>query len=543
MPRKQRVPPPDQETKAKVAAIYCRVSTAEQGQSGLSLKDQEIRCKSLCKAKDWDIYDKYTETASAGSINRPEFQRLLNDSDNDKFDVVVALRLDRISRVPKDFYTVVELLDAHGVNITTVDNDVDTTTAQGRMLLGVLLQFAAFERELGAERTRAAMMRRAEEGLPGGSCPPLGYDRIDGKFIINKTEAKWVESIFTSYLNGEGPSKIARDLNARGRRTKKWTANTGRTTGGKRYNRNHIHRIVTNPLYAGLIYFSGENFHGAHDSIVDINIFENAQEIVRSNAERRNLGSSIRGHLLLTGIITCGFCNHAMTTLVGTGRRKGKYYYYRCAKAIREGASSCVSGPLKSEDIESLAVELIRTLANNDAYLKATMDVVTKQSQTEVDSLNRELKKEASQRRKLETKQQNLAKAIASHKDLSGIDGVIKEMEDLQERIKSYTETENDLRQEIAVHKANLVDSDALLDLYKQFDLIWDSLERTEQRNVLNLLIDHIEVTIKKGTRKGKIVVTLANGIPPKVLTNYTIGSCSCSVALRRRDSNPRPGG
>jgi len=405
MPRKQRVPRSEQEEKAKTAAIYCRVSTAEQGQSGLSLKDQEIRCTSLCKAKGWDIVENYIEIASAGSLNRPEFHRLLHDGKNNKFDIVVALRLDRISRVPKDFYNIVEDLDDQNINITTVDNDVDTTTAQGRMLLGVLLQFASFERELGAERTRAAMLRRAEKGLPGGSCPPLGYDRIDGKFVINTSEAKAVKSIFTFYLNGDGPSKIARKLNASGLRTKQWTANTGRTTGGKRYNRNHIHRIITNPLYAGLIYFSGENFPGSHTPIVDSKEFQNAQEIVKSNAERKNLGSSKRGHLLLTGIITCGFCGCAMTTLAGTGRRHGKYYYYRCSKAIREGAESCVSGPLKSEDIESLAVELIRTLANNDAYLKATMDVVTKQSQTEVNKLNIELKKAASQRRKLETDQ------------------------------------------------------------------------------------------------------------------------------------------
>ena len=543
MPRKLKVTPQDQETQPKTAAIYCRVSTAEQGQSGLSLKDQEERCRGLCVAKGWIVVEKYIETASAGSLNRPWFQHLLNDANNNKFDIVVALRLDRISRVPKDFYSVVEDLDEHGINITTVDNDVDTTTAQGRMLLGVLLQFAAFERELGAERTRAAMMRRAEKGLPGGSCPPLGYDRVNGKFVINNADAKVVKSIFNSYLNGDGPSKIARELNARGLRTKKWTSKTNRTTGGKRYNRNHIHRIITNPLYAGLIYFSGENFPGSHDPIVDIDEFHKAQEIVKSNAERKNLGSSKRGHLLLTGIITCGFCSRAMTTLVGTGRKQGKYYYYRCSKAIKEGANSCMSGPLKSEDIESLCVELIRSMAKDELYLKSTIDIATKQSQEDASGLNRKLKKESAQRKKLEAEQQNLAKAIAAHSGLSNIDGVIQELEDLQDRIASKKNVESNLQQGLDELKTKLVNIDSLRELYKEFDQLWDSLERQNKREVLNLLISEVKVTIKKGAKSGEIILTLASGISPPMLTKYKIGSCISGVVLRRRDSNPRPGG
>lgn len=90
MPREKRVPSPDQETKAKVAAIYCRVSTAEQGQSGLSLKDQEERCRGLCVAKDWEVHRIYTDVASAGSLDRPEFTRMVRDAVAGKIDVVVA---------------------------------------------------------------------------------------------------------------------------------------------------------------------------------------------------------------------------------------------------------------------------------------------------------------------------------------------------------------------------------------------------------------------------------------------------------------------
>ncbi len=542
MPRKRRIPLPEQEEKAKTAAIYCRVSTVEQGKSGLSLKDQEERCRGLCIAKDWEVHRIYIDIASAGSLDRPEFTRLVSDAEANKFDVVVALRLDRISRVPRDFYNVVHEFNHQNIEFTTVDNDIDTTTPQGRMLLGVLLQFAAFEREMGAERTRAAMRKRAAKGLPPGGIPPLGYDRIDSRFIQNAKEEKIVKRIFESYINGISPAEITRELNSQGYRTKLHTDQNGKATGGRKFTRNIITKTVTNPIYAGIIYFSGENFPGIHKPIITKDVFSQAQEIVKSNAERRNLGSSRTNQMLLNGLVKCGFCNSYMTTKTGTGRKGKKYFYYVCTKLIHEGAGACESGQLKREDIETFMVQLIRLIANETKYLDAAIESANTASNTDRKRQEQEINTVGRTILSLEDKQQIIAKTISDH-GLEEIAGMSLELKDLQAQINSNIEKRTELIKQAEEDNVGSIDSEKLIKVYQEFDILWDCLEKTDQRSVINLLVNKIEVQIKKKAKSGKLIVNLTTGIPLNLLTEYKMGSSSCSVLLRRRDSNPRPGG
>ena len=110
---------------------------------------------------------------------------MIKAAKDDEIDLVVALKLDRISRVPRDFYNLIEELELYGKGIVVVEEQWDTTTPVGRMLVGILIQFAAFEREIGIERTNAATKQRALDGKPGGGVAPLGYDRVNKEFHIN----------------------------------------------------------------------------------------------------------------------------------------------------------------------------------------------------------------------------------------------------------------------------------------------------------------------------------------------------------------------
>ena len=534
MPRKLKVTPQDQETQPKTAAIYCRVSTAEQGQSGLSLKDQEERCRGLCVAKGWEVHKVYIDIASAGSLDRAEFTRLVMDAESSKFNVVVALRLDRISRVPRDFYNVVHDFTSQSIEFTTVDNDIDTTTPQGRMLLGVLLQFAAFEREMGAERTRAAMRKRAAKGLPPATIPPLGYNKIDGLLQIVPEEAKIVKSIFEQYTSSTPPSTIARQLNYSGKRTKFHTSKNNRQTGGKKFTRNHIHRIITNPLYTGTIYFGGENFPGIHDPIISKEVFDLAQQIVKQNAEHKNLGSSKRNILLLNGIIKCGFCGRYMTTRAGTSRSGKKYYYYQCTTAAHEGAGACESRQIKKEDIEYLAIELVKQLGHKKEYLEAIIDNLKRSLSDNTNILNNELQIVRKKRLGVINQQKSLVKMANTFDDIGEFDGFRGEMKDLQELITDLSNQESKLISQLEVGSADSIDSDSIFAVYKEFNAVWDALEHEDKKILLRLLIHEIEVRLKKEAKTGKITFELLPEIPPDLLTKIQGGSSTCSVVLRK---------
>ncbi|NQU27393.1 MAG: hypothetical protein HQ528_03815 [Candidatus Marinimicrobia bacterium] len=232
-----------------------------------------------------------------------------------------------------------------------------------------------------------------------------------------------------------------------------------------------------------------------------------------------------------------------MTTRTGTGKNKKVYYYYQCTTAAHSGADSCKSRQIKSDDIELMTVELIRKTGSEKGYLEAIIKDLTKSNQDNIDKLNTEYVNLGSSERKLERDQQRLAKLAASNVNVSKMSGVVKELEDLQQQIDDIANRQKEISAIVEQLKSEKVDVESIKILYQEFDQIWDNLEKIDKRNILNLLISEITVSIKKKAKTGKITVELVNGLPVDSLTKWTVGSSTCSVMLRRRDSNPRPGG
>jgi len=302
-------------------AIYCRVSTRNQGESGLSLENQRIRCTKYCEDHDYEIAKIYIDVASAKDMDRPEMDKLRASARDNEFEIMMALKLDRISRVPRDFYNLIEEMNTLDKGVIVVEDHWETTTPAGRMMAGMLIQFAAFEREIGVERTKSAGRQRASEGKPGGGKPPIGYDRKDKLFIINKPEAKIVKRIYDEYVMGIGPAKIAAGLNREGFRTKTHYKTDGKFwLGNKEFTQKHIHNYITNPLYKGVIFHSGENFQGIHEAIVSKELWESAQNIVKFNSQSKNLGNSIRDQHILAGLVKCEICGDLISAYGGTGK-------------------------------------------------------------------------------------------------------------------------------------------------------------------------------------------------------------------------------
>ena len=143
-------------------AIYTRVST----ESGLeqdfnSLDAQYDAAHAYIRSQahaGWTLVrTRYDDGGfSGGSTDRPALQQLLDDIRARRINVIVAYKVDRLTRSLADFAKLVELFDAHGVSFVSVTQQFNTTTSIGRLTLNVLLSFAQFEREVTSERIRAA---------------------------------------------------------------------------------------------------------------------------------------------------------------------------------------------------------------------------------------------------------------------------------------------------------------------------------------------------------------------------------------------------
>jgi DNA invertase Pin-like site-specific DNA recombinase len=160
-------------------AIYTRVSTENQSEREFSsCETQEEKIRSYIQSQEeWEIYKVYTDAGFSGSsLDRPALKELITDIINNKVNCVLVYKIDRLTRSLKDFYTLIELFDKHGVSFISITEHFDTSTPSGRLLRNIMLTFAQFEREIIAERTRDKMFERAKKGMWNGGIVPFGYN-------------------------------------------------------------------------------------------------------------------------------------------------------------------------------------------------------------------------------------------------------------------------------------------------------------------------------------------------------------------------------
>jgi site-specific DNA recombinase len=275
----------DQTTRRSLrGAIYTRVST-EQGleQDFNSLDAQREACQAYIKSQTHEgwrlVRDRYDDGGfSGGSMDRPALQKLLVDVQARRIDVIVVYKVDRLTRSLADFAKLVETFDAHGVSFVSVTQSFHTTTSMGRLTLNVLLSFAQFEREVTGERIRDKIAASKKKGMWMGGVVPLGYRVEDRALHIVEEHAEIVRSLFRRYLEAGSVVRLKQRLDAEGFRLPVRIDGGGRSTGGGFLSRGHIYKILSNPIYVGLIAHKGQVHEGLHPPIVPQDLWDEVQQ-------------------------------------------------------------------------------------------------------------------------------------------------------------------------------------------------------------------------------------------------------------------------
>lgn len=161
---------------------YLRVSTDAQGESGLGLDAQRQAILEAGTSRGWHITEWLTDTASGKSLARPGIQEALRHLENGGPKVLVAAKLDRLSRSAIDFLTLVQRAQDNGWALVMLDPPVDMTHPMGRFTAGILAQVAELEREMISERTRAALASAKSRGTRLGR--PSRLDAAIGQRIV-----------------------------------------------------------------------------------------------------------------------------------------------------------------------------------------------------------------------------------------------------------------------------------------------------------------------------------------------------------------------
>ncbi|HHN47314.1 MAG TPA: recombinase family protein, partial [Planctomycetes bacterium] len=212
-----------QPTASRLQPVHCAVYTRKSHEDGLeqdfnSLDAQREACEAFIRsqaARGWELASGHYDDGgfSGGTMERPALKRLLKDVDAGAVDTIVVYKIDRLSRSLLDFFRMVELFEERGVSFVSVTEQFNTTDSSGRLMLGILMSFAQYEREIAGERIRDKVAAAKRHGKWCGGPPTLGYDvdRPNKRLVVNEEEARIVRRIFRRFNQTGSTLQVVRE--------------------------------------------------------------------------------------------------------------------------------------------------------------------------------------------------------------------------------------------------------------------------------------------------------------------------------------------
>lgn len=345
--------------------IYTRCSTDDQAQGDFATLDaQAHHCKNMLDAlaeigKNGIIND---DGFPGKDLNRPGMQKILEDVNKKKrtFDGIIFFRLDRLTRNPRDLYTLIDLFRDHDIDFISVRENLDSSTAIGRVVIGILGLLSAFERELTGERVKASAIARVRQGRWVGGKLPYGYKLVpDGDRLPNGVQPNRIEIdddmgprlrvIWELAAQNKSLTKIGVELEKR----------TIYTCTGKLWRKQNISNIIKNPFYKGYIHYSGEMHKGNHEALIDEKLWEKANRILVAKLPGHKFVKKPKEYkFLLEGLMRCGECgSHMMSCYSGNGKRH-KFYYYECGRSKQ--ALGCSTKRISASILDKALIEYFK---------------------------------------------------------------------------------------------------------------------------------------------------------------------------------------
>jgi len=366
-------------------AIYTRksVENATLDRDFNSLVSQREACENYIasqKSKGWICLPEHYDDGgySGGNMNRPAMQRLKDDIAAGKVNMVITYKIDRLSRSIIDFVELQKFFEEHDVHFVSVTQDINTSNSSGRMLLNILITFAAFERDLIIDRVKTAIEGGKKRGKFCGGVPMLGYstDPYTKKLVINEDEAKTVRLIFEKYIALGSILATVTEINRLGLKTREWTSvSTGKKHTAKEWNSGSIYKILTSPIYAGYVAHYDTKYEGEHEAIIPRPKWEKVQDMLSANSPvKRGVKHHTHDHPF-GNHVRCGHCNCALTPTFSKKHGK-KYCYYICSKCNKNPDHYCPVKRVPAGDLEHAVISQLAGIFQAPSVLRATLQAV-----------------------------------------------------------------------------------------------------------------------------------------------------------------------
>ena len=304
----------------KKCGLYMRVSTEDQAREGFSLPEQKERLKSFCKFKGYEIIDYYEDagiSAKTGN-HRPEFERLKDDIKAKKINTIVALKLDRITRSIYDWENLMTFLDENDAYLDCVNDEINTTSANGKMISRLLISVSQNEIERTSERTKVGLAGAIKSGhIP--HIAPLGYKHENKTLVIDYATKDVVVRIFELYSEGYSYQKISNLFNEE------------KVLGKDNWRDSTIQTILENEIYKGDFVHGKRTktptyYENVVEPIVSKELWEDCQ--VQKKKNSRSYQRTLT--YLYLQKLKCPKCGRVLGGKATTKKNGKPYFYYYC---------------------------------------------------------------------------------------------------------------------------------------------------------------------------------------------------------------------
>ncbi len=328
------------------AVIYARYSSDNQREE--SIEGQLRECSAYCEKHDIKIVGNYIDRAfSAKTDDRPEFLKMIKDSEKKQFELVVVWKLDRFSRNRADSAKYKTILGINGVKVVSATENI-STGAEGILLESVLEGLAEYYSADLAEKVIRGQTENALKGKFNGGTVPLGYRvSAEQKLEINPDELPLVLEIFKRYDSGDSIKSIVDDFTRRGIKNR----------NGRDYYINTIGNVLRNRRYIGEYKYRDIVIPNGIPAIIDEKTFERVQKRMTANRHAPAKTKATEEYLLTTKLF-CGTCRRMMVGESGKSRNGTIHYYYKCSG--NKKYKDCNRKAIKKHWIEDTVIEQTR---------------------------------------------------------------------------------------------------------------------------------------------------------------------------------------
>ncbi|MCK8827126.1 recombinase family protein [Natroniella acetigena] len=516
----------------KKGVCYIRVS---KHRDSMITQDTQLRkIKHYCELHDIELVSQYMDLDYSGrSTNRPDFQKLFEDIEENKIDIdyLLVYKLDRFARSVNDFHNYMEILEEKDINFVSITQHFDTSSPMGRLVRNILIDFAQFESEMIGERVKDNMIQNAQNGVWNGGPIPFGFTQTEDTEAANlkpNQEAKHVLQFYKWYI---APGGSIRKCVVKANKLGITTSNNNYWQGSQ------MSRLLKNPIYCiadeqsisyfedqgfevfnkdtadnkrGFICYNRRNPKGKNETIRDkdkwlISVAQHqgivpAELFIKTQKKRQSrTNKPIRagtGKSLLAWLLKCGKCGRAMTYSYSTSTladgTKKKYRYYKCNSKRKMGKAVCEGQSVRAEKIEKVVLDKLSLIHKSDTFFDNAEERLEASFKNSIDLLEEEKELINNQLTEIIKEEDRLINSLTKVNSDKLITKIEEQIEELEKKKKELTENLEEIKTKLFSYEAEEYNKRLILDRFKDFNDNFEQMEFEEKRSFLQTVINRI---------------------------------------------------